>query len=84
MEIERKFLVARLPESLSAYQKKIIRQGYVSVDPVIRVRQSNDDYILTVKGEGKLARQEFELPLTQEQFHDLWQKTESRTISKDR
>lgn len=84
MEIERKFLVKELPGELAQYPCRRIRQAYVSTDPVIRVRQMGEDYILTIKGEGFLQREEFELPLSGAQFKRLLAKSEGRSISKDR
>ena len=56
MEIERKFLTKELPFDITAYPCKAITQAYLSFSPTIRIRQSNADYILTVKGKGHLAR----------------------------
>ena len=84
MEIERKFLVKQIPEDLEQYPCRRIRQAYVATDPVIRVRQKDEDYILTVKGEGFLQREEFELPLSKEQFKRLAAKSEGQSIAKDR
>lgn len=84
MEIERKFLVKKLPENLSQYPSRYIKQVYVSTDPVIRARKKGEDHILTIKGEGFLQREEFELPLTGEQFKRLAAKAEGRAIGKTR
>ena len=66
MEIERKFLVEKLPE-LPAAEAIHIEQGYISTDPVIRIRSWNNGeehrYILTVKGGGMIVREEYELEL---------------------
>ena len=40
MEIERKFLVRSIPADLDGYTVKHIEQGYISADPVIRVRRT--------------------------------------------
>ena len=58
MEIERKFLILRLPEHLDDYPKQRIEQAYLSVDPVVRIRRLDESYILTCKGEGLLVREE--------------------------
>lgn len=71
MEIERKFLTKELPFDITAYPCKAITQAYLSFSPTIRIRQSNADYILTVKGKGHLAREEFELPLSEEEYNRL-------------
>ena len=63
MEIERKFLTKEIPFDITAYPCKQISQAYISFSPTIRIRQSDEKYILTVKGKGHLAREEFELPL---------------------
>ena len=84
MEIERKFLVTSIPDDLSPYPSRHIKQVYVSTSPVIRAREKGEDYILTVKGEGFLQREEFELPLTKEQFKTLSARAEGRAIGKTR
>ena len=87
IEIERKFLVKSLPDDLSGFKCYSIKQGYISTDPTIRLRQRDDSYILTVKGAaslGGLNRAEFELPLSAQQFEKLWEKVETGTIVKKR
>lgn len=83
-EIERKFLIKSLPENLENFTHYEIRQGYISTDPTIRLRQQDNTYILTVKSAGLMKKQEYELELTKEQFNKLWQKTEGNTIEKTR
>lgn len=58
MEIERKFLPLRLPEDLAQYPAHHIEQGYLCVEPELRVRHSGDRFYLTYKGKGLMARQE--------------------------
>lgn len=90
MEIERKFLVTKSPENLEKYDCKFLEQAYISTEPVIRIRaikNKNDNtkrYILTVKSEGMMARQEYELEITETAYNNLMQKTEGNTISKYR
>ena len=43
MEIERKYLVKTLPDHLEQYACKVIEQGYLNTNPVVRIRPSNDD-----------------------------------------
>ena len=54
MEIERKYLVKILPDHLEQYPCRQIEQGYLSTNPVVRIRRSNDRYILTYKGKEKI------------------------------
>ncbi len=87
MEIERKFLIkdaADIPFEFSAYQHKTIEQGYTSTSPVIRVRLADDKCILTIKGEGLMAREEHELPLTKEAYDKLRDKADGIIIAKSR
>ena len=84
MEIERKFLIHTLPENLDTYPRKEIEQGYINREPVVRIRRSDDKYILTCKGQGLMAREEFELPLTKEAFEHMKPKTDGIFIQKTR
>ena len=84
MEIERKFLTEKLPFDITVYPCHKMTQAYISFSPTIRVRQSDEAYYLTVKGKGHLAREEFELPLTKEDYERLLQKTEGTPVVKKR
>ena len=84
MEIERKFLTKHVPFDITSYPFKQISQAYISFSPTIRIRQSDEKYILTVKGKGHLAREEFELPLTKEDYDRLFLKTEGTPVVKKR
>jgi CYTH domain-containing protein len=84
-EIERKFVVDRLPDELAAGASQHIRQGYLSIEPAeVRLRSRGDaTYELTVKSLGGLSRTEVNLPLTAEQFEELWPLVQ-RSIEKNR
>ena len=86
MEIERKFLIDSLPGdvNLSACKKREIEQGYLCTSPVVRVRRDNDDYYLTYKGGGLMAREEYNLPLTRSAYDTLLPKSEGNIITKTR
>lgn len=84
MEIERKYLVKEVPANLDQYQCLKIAQGYLCTSPVVRIRRSNDDYYLTYKGKGLLAREEHNLPLTQEAYQHLCPKIDGILIEKNR
>ena len=51
-EIERKFLVKEIPNNLQQYKCYKIKQGYISTNPTIRLRQRDNEYILTIKSSG--------------------------------
>ena len=84
MEIERKYLVKELPKHLEQYPVKVISQGYLNTDPVVRVRRSNDKYTLTYKGKGLMVREEYNLPLNKEAFDHLETKIDGILIQKRR
>ncbi|WP_368384504.1 CYTH domain-containing protein, partial [[Clostridium] scindens] len=69
MEIERKYLVPILPDNLEEYPCRVIEQGYLNTEPVIRIRRDNDKYEITYKSKGSMARQEYNLPLTREAYY---------------
>lgn len=84
MEIERKYLIHQLPFELSDYPSLLIEQGYLCTAPVVRVRRQNDDYYLTYKSKGLMAREEYNLPLNAESYAHLIAKADGRIITKRR
>lgn len=93
MEIERKFTIKQLPKQLEQYEKKEIEQAYLCSKPTVRIRRSNDNYILTYKSKLGLeipvsasARtcEEVELPLTKKAYEHLKKKADGSVISKTR
>ncbi len=81
MEIERKYLLDQLPENLTSYPCKKIEQGYLSTDPVVRIRRSDDEYYLTYKSKGLMVREEYNLPLTKESYLHLREKADGGNIA---
>jgi adenylate cyclase len=86
VEIERKFLIERLPDEAGRASSRRIDQGYVALDQgaEVRLRRHGDDLWLTIKGVGGLARVEEEFALGADQFDSLWPLTEGRRIEKTR
>lgn len=84
MEIERKFLITELPSDLESYPFHLIEQGYLNTDPVIRVRRQDDEFYMTYKGKGFLAREEYNLPLNREAYEHLITKADGNIICKKR
>lgn len=86
MEIERKFLIDKLPDNidLAALRCRHIEQGYLCTEPVVRVRRDNDDYYLTYKSKGLMAREEYNLPLTKAAYDNLIKKADGNIITKTR
>jgi len=84
MEIERKFTIKDLPRDLERYPFHVIEQGYLNTAPVVRVRRSDDEYYMTYKGSGLMAREEYNLPLDAESYAHLLTKADGNIISKKR
>ena len=83
MEIERKYLIHKLPDHLEAYPHRTLEQAYLCTEPVVRVRRDADDYILTYKSKGLMIREEHNLPLTEEAYCHLREKADGRIITKN-
>ncbi|MDO5406938.1 MAG: CYTH domain-containing protein [Eubacteriales bacterium] len=84
MEIERKYLVPALPEGYEKYPFHQIEQAYLCTEPVVRIRRQDEEYYLTYKGKGLLAREEYNLPLTRDAYHHLLPKADGIVLTKRR
>ncbi len=84
MEIERKYLIPKLPKHLEQYPCKEIEQGYLNTFPTVRIRRSDDTYTLTYKSKGYMVREEYNLPLDRDSFYHLQKKIDGRLIRKHR
>ncbi len=93
MEIERKYAINKMPEDLSQYQYKKIEQGYLCHKPTIRIRKSNEEYMITYKSKfgihqkkdsNAIINNEVELPLTKEAYENLLLKIDHNLIKKTR
>lgn len=84
MEIERKYTVSELPANLAQYPSHLIEQGYLNTHPVVRIRRSDEEYYMTYKGSGMIAREEYNLPLNQESYEHLLPKCDGNIIRKRR
>ncbi len=70
-EIERKFLLKRLPDGLTDHPHEEIAQGYLAVERggvQVRLRKKGNVRSLTYKRGSKTAREEREVRLSAEQF----------------
>lgn len=86
-EIERKFLVRRMPEALATFPHVEIWQGYLATAPdgvQVRMRKAGERHSLTYKRNRGNAREEREIELAPEQFAVLWPATEGRRLTKVR
>lgn len=91
MEIEKKYLVKTVPERLEQYEALQIEQGYLNTRPVLRIRKCGGDYILTYKSkvdktiaDPVCVNREVELPLTEEAYLHLREKTDGCIVEKVR
>lgn len=84
MEIERKFLPKDLPFRLQDYPSMHMEQGYLCTAPVVRIRREGEQYVLTYKSSGMMAREEYNLPLTKAAYEHLIPKVDGCLIRKTR
>lgn len=97
LEIERKWLVKdNVPIKLELLYSEVMRQGYISTDPTVRIRQENtiksntkdkeikDSYILCFKSHGTLSRKEIEFEIDKDKFDSLKDLIGSPLIDKTR
>jgi len=87
LEIERKFLIDKLPRTLERYPHKEIAQGYLAVGrdkAHVRLRRAGRACTLTFKRGPARAREEREIQLTPAQFAILWPATAGSRLTKTR
>lgn len=83
-EIERKFLLSKVPE-IDLGPGAVIVQGYMAVPSgELRLRRKDNDFFLTVKGDGTISREEWEEQIPEWVFRQLSLATEGRRIEKMR
>ena len=85
VEIERKFLIERVPDGVAPGER--IEQGYLAVgeDGVeVRVRRRAGRATLTIKSGPAQVRTEVELPIDDAHFEALWPLTAGRRFAKTR
>jgi len=82
VEIERKFLVRRLPDGFDAAPAEEIRQGYA--EDGLRFRQKGDRFFETRKFGLGLVSEEKEREISREEFEQAWPSTEGRRLEKTR
>jgi adenylate cyclase len=86
-EIERKFLVKRLPENLKQSRSFVIEQGYLATESAgrqVRLRKTGNATSLTFKVGRGSHREEREIRLSPKQFAALWPGTAGRRLRKVR
>ncbi len=83
-EIERSFILKRLPQELPNSRGALIKQGYLSIEPdrEVHLHSIEERFFLTaMTGEG-LSRGELETEITKIQFMGLWPLTTGRRLEK--
>ena len=87
-EIERKFLIKRLPAEITKARRYSIEQGYLVMeahDRHMRLRKAGRQTSLTFKlVRSRASREEREIKLTPKQFAALWPATKGRRLTKTR
>ncbi len=87
LEIERKFLVRKMPPALAKNPHQRIDQGYLTIGrdrSHVRLRRKGRAYSLTFKRGAATGREEREIRLTKKQFDVLWPATAGARLTKTR
>ena len=86
MEIERKFLLKKVPSELKITGQKEIEQYYLCREDktVVRVRRTDDKYTLTIKRGGGISRFEREIAISYTDFAEIASISQDRKIIKTR
>lgn len=87
IEMEKKYLVPSIPEFVVTLPYKDVLQGYITGEgdsTEVRLRKIEEEFVLTIKIGTGILRNEFEYPITKEQFNYFWQATEGKRIQKRR
>lgn len=86
VEIERKFLVPRLPDDLDLRDEVELRQGYLAEEDEtsVRLRIEPSGATLTVKAGRGRRRTEVEVALSPSEAEALWPHTAGRRVAKRR
>lgn len=89
LEIERKFLIDGFPIGLDLLREGEIEQGYISINPEVRIHKAVDknsekeDYIMTLKGSGDLVRTELATPISPSFYYDAMDMLGVKSIVKE-
>ena len=86
-EIERKYLLRRIPKNLASHPHEAISQGYISITDdgtEVRLRRKGQRFYETVKRGSGQRRVELEIEITQGQFDALWEATAGKRVEKVR
>ncbi len=85
LEIERKFLLKKVPSYIRGMPCSCIVQGYISKEPIVRIRKIDEKYMLTIKLEQtKFIRDEFEISISKNLYEKLLNLVTSQIIIKRR
>ncbi len=88
VEIEKTFLVKKIPLNLSLFKSEKIKQGYISSTPSpLRIRKRGDKFEITkkipIKKEDFSSVNEINIPLSKNEFDKLWSLAE-KSLEKTR
>ncbi|MCM1220472.1 MAG: hypothetical protein NC548_38900 [Lachnospiraceae bacterium] len=72
-EIERKWIINRLPTGFDMVASGTVQQAYLSIDPEVRIRRSEIKgkpvaHFITIKSNGDLSRDEVNIKISKEQY----------------
>ena len=88
IEIEKKFLTKEVPFDLSSFSCHEIEQGYLNVNPAVRIRKEDESYYMTYKASKEnydgIGKTEYNMALDRESYEHLRTKVDGNIITKKR
>ena len=89
LEIERQFLMKEFPRNLELLHEVEIEQGYVSIEPEVRIHRAIDkatgekEFWLTLKSDGELSRTELKTKIEEDFYKNTVDFIQVPMIKKD-
>lgn len=88
-EIERRFLINKLPSNLDQLPHLRIQQGYPAPHERVRKqvsgkRKKKEEFSFTTKNGNGLVRKEDEDPISEKKFYKLWKRSKGKRLRKIR
>ena len=86
LEIERKFLIPKIPSDIATFPHHEIMQWYYfnEGEKLVRLRKKGNQYFETMKNGSGLVKEENEIDIPQSVFEEDWNNVEDRYLEKTR
>ena len=83
-KIERRFLLKEIPYDLENQECINIKQGYLNIDPEVRLKKADNEYSLMTRVRNGLVKIDNEQLILEESFNELFKSIKTNIIEKKR